>query len=201
MKNNKIINSFGTLSLVVAILAGFLLFPSASTVKQSNSEAIAALSLKMEKMTTQLEELKAVECQEEAWYEPTIGQIAMFAGNFAPRGWAFCDGRMLRVSENNALFSVLGTIYGGDGRNTFALPDLRGRVAVHQGNGLGLSPVKLGQKWGTEQVAINLQTMPVTRATAGDMAISGMQSEVTTMQPSLAVNYIIALVGNYPSRN
>lgn len=201
MKKNNIINSFGALGLMVALVAGFLLFPSASTVKQSNSEAIAALSLKMENMTTQLEELKSAECQEDVWSEPTLGQIAMFAGNFAPRGWAFCDGSMLPISQNSALFSLLGTIYGGDGRTTFALPDLRGRVAVHEGTGPGLSTVRLGQKWGSEQVAINPQTVQVTRASSGDMAISGFPSEVTTMQPSLAVNYIIALQGVFPSRN
>lgn len=201
MKKNTIINSLSALGLVVAILAGFLLFPSASTVKQSNSEAIAALSLKMENMTTQLEELKSAECQEDVWSEPTLGQIAMFAGNFAPRGWAFCDGTLLPVSQNSALFSLLGTTYGGDGRTTFALPDLRGRVAVHEGTGPGLNPIRLGQKWGEEQVSISPQTVQVTQASSGNMAISSLPSEVTTMQPSLAVNYIIALQGVYPSRN
>ena len=201
MKNNKIINAFGALGLTVAILAVFLLFPSASTVKQSNSEAIAALSLKMENMTSQLEELKVAECQEEVWGQPTLGQIAIFAGNFAPRGWAFCDGTLLPISQNDALFSLLGTMYGGDGRTTFGLPDLRGRVAVHAGTGPGLTPRKVGQKWGQEQVAITPQTVRVTQAPNGNMAISGLPAEVTAMQPSLAVNYIIALQGLYPSRN
>lgn len=201
MKNNKIINTLGAFGLLVAVLAGFLLLPSASTVKQSNSEAIAALSLKMENMTTQLEELKTAECQEELWLEPTLGQIAMFAGNFAPRGWAFCDGSLLPISQHNALFSILGTIYGGDGRSTFALPDLRGRVAVHAGTGPGLRPVQLGQKLGMEQTTISPQVVRVTQAAAGNMAISGFPSEITVMQPSLGVNYIIALQGTYPSRS
>ena len=64
--------------------------------------------------------------------EPMLGQIVIFAGNFAPRGWAFCDGSLLPISQNQALFSLLGTIYGGDGRNTFGLPDLRGRAPVHE---------------------------------------------------------------------
>ena len=72
--------------------------------------------------------------------EPFVGEIRMFAGNFAPRGWAYCDGQLLAVSQNDALFSLLGTIYGGDGRTTFALPDLRGRVPMHWGSGPGLTP-------------------------------------------------------------
>ena len=70
--------------------------------------------------------------------DPFLGQITMFGANFAPRGWAFCDGQLLQISQNSALFSLLGTIYGGDGRQTFGLPDLRGRVPIHWGNGPGL---------------------------------------------------------------
>uniref|UniRef100_UPI003D32E146 phage tail protein n=1 Tax=Granulosicoccus sp. 3-233 TaxID=3417969 RepID=UPI003D32E146 len=81
---------------------------------------------------------------------PTLGEIMLFAGNFAPRGWALCDGQLLAISANTALFSILGTTYGGDGRTTFALPDLRGRSAVHAGNGPGLTPRRLGQKFGAE---------------------------------------------------
>jgi hypothetical protein len=72
--------------------------------------------------------------------EPFIGQIVMFGGNFAPRSWALCDGALLSISQWQALFSILGTTYGGDGRTTFGLPDLRGRVAIHPGNGPGLTP-------------------------------------------------------------
>ncbi len=82
--------------------------------------------------------------------EPFVGEIRMFAGNFAPRGWAFCDGQLLAVSQNDALFSLLGTIYGGDGRTTFGLPDLRGRIPLHAGTGPGLSPRRLGAKSGSE---------------------------------------------------
>ncbi|WP_339763985.1 tail fiber protein [uncultured Hoeflea sp.] len=82
--------------------------------------------------------------------EPFVGEIRMFAGNFAPRGWAFCDGQLLAVSQNDALFSLLGTIYGGDGRTTFGLPDVRGRVPLHQGTGPGLSSRRLGSKGGSE---------------------------------------------------
>jgi microcystin-dependent protein len=84
----------------------------------------------------------------------------MFAGNFAPRGWAFCDGQLLAVPQSQVLFSLLGTIYGGDGRTTFALPDLRGRIPVHAGSGLDLIPQRLGAKAGTESETITGQTMP-----------------------------------------
>ncbi len=80
--------------------------------------------------------------------EPFIGEIRMFAGNFAPRGWAFCDGQLLAVSGNDELFSLLGTIYGGDGRTTFGLPDLRGRLPMHTGDGHGLTPRPIGSKIG-----------------------------------------------------
>ncbi len=86
--------------------------------------------------------------------EPFVGEIRMFAGNFAPRGWAFCDGQLLAVSQNDALFSLLGTIYGGDGRTTFGLPDLRGRIPLHQGTGPGLSARQLGAKSGAENVTL-----------------------------------------------
>ncbi|MBC3758353.1 phage tail protein [Hyunsoonleella sp. SJ7] len=92
--------------------------------------------------------------------EPFIGQIIMFGGNFAPRGWAFCDGTLLPISQNTALFSILGTIYGGDGRTTFGLPDLRGRVAVHAGNGPGLTDRRLGQKGGSETNTLTSSNLP-----------------------------------------
>ena len=86
--------------------------------------------------------------------EPFVGEIRMFAGNFAPRGWAFCDGQLLAVSQNDALFSLLGTIYGGDGRTTFGLPDVRSRLPIHRGTGPGLSPRRLGSKGGEEKVTL-----------------------------------------------
>lgn len=92
--------------------------------------------------------------------EPFVGEIRMFAGNFAPRGWAFCDGQLLAVSQNDALFSLLGTIYGGDGRTTFALPDLRGRIPIHAGSGPGLSPRSLGAKGGAEAVTVTVNQLP-----------------------------------------
>lgn len=92
--------------------------------------------------------------------EPFVGEIRMFAGNFAPRGWAFCDGQLLAVSQNDALFSLLGTIYGGDGRTTFGLPDLRGRLPMHAGTGPGLSARRLGAKLGTEQETLTVNQLP-----------------------------------------
>ena len=92
--------------------------------------------------------------------EPFLGQIIMFGGNFAPRGWAFCDGQLLQISQNSALFSLLGTMYGGDGRTTFGLPDLRGRSPIHAGTGPGLSPRSLGQKGGAETVVLNANQLP-----------------------------------------
>ena len=92
--------------------------------------------------------------------EPFVGEIRMFAGNFSPRGWALCDGQLLAVSQNDALFSLLGTIYGGDGRTTFGLPDLRGRVPIHAGQGPGLSDRRLGTKSGAEQVTLTTNQLP-----------------------------------------
>ena len=180
--------------------------------------------------------------------DPFIGQIMMFGGNFAPRGWAFCEGQLLPISSNTALFSILGTTYGGDGRTTFALPDLRGRVSIHPGNGPGLSDYRLGEKGGVEDVVLNQTQIPshshsasgqiacnfnpTTPATSTSpvngvfanaeskvyntaspnqhMAANGVSVTVgntggnlshTNQQPFIACNYIIALLGIYPSRS
>lgn len=95
--------------------------------------------------------------------DPFIGQIVMFGGSFAPRGWALCEGQLLAISSHSALFSILGTIYGGDGRSTFGLPDLRSRMPVHSGDGNagpGLRAVRLGQKGGRENHQLNVNEMP-----------------------------------------
>ena len=84
----------------------------------------------------------------------------MFGFNFAPQGWAFCNGQLLPISQNQALFALLGTTYGGDGQITFALPDLRSRVPIHQGQGAGLSFYQLGQKDGVEQVSLSVDQLP-----------------------------------------
>ncbi|MEL6531140.1 MAG: tail fiber protein [Pseudomonadota bacterium] len=177
--------------------------------------------------------------------DPFIGQIVMFGGNFAPRGWAFCSGQLLPIAQNSALFSILGTIYGGDGRTTFALPELRGRVAMHAGNGPGLTPRPLGGRGGSETNTMSVSQMPSHNHTAtmraeSDVGSTGnptgnllgvvttganiyappvpatevnMSSDsivvnnnggnqpINNMQPYTAVNYIIALIGTFPSRS
>jgi microcystin-dependent protein len=91
---------------------------------------------------------------------PFLGEIKMFAGNFAPRGYALCSGQLLPISLNDALFALLGTTFGGDGQTTFAMPDLRGRVPVHMGQGNGLSNYTLGETAGTETVALTTVQIP-----------------------------------------
>eukprot|EP01060_Flectonema_neradi_P035489 TRINITY_DN6545_c1_g1_i1.p1 TRINITY_DN6545_c1_g1~~TRINITY_DN6545_c1_g1_i1.p1 ORF type:complete len:137 (+),score=29.09 TRINITY_DN6545_c1_g1_i1:32-412(+) len=92
--------------------------------------------------------------------EGMLGEVRLFAGNFAPRSWAFCDGQLLPIAQNTALFSILGTTYGGDGVTTFALPDLRGRVPLGPRNGPGLSYRQLGQKGGEENHQLSVSEMP-----------------------------------------
>lgn len=88
--------------------------------------------------------------------QPYIGEIRMFAGNFAPAGWMFCEGQLLPISENETLFNLIGTTYGGDGQSTFALPDLRGRLPIHQGNGLNFA-----ETGGVEEVTLTTSQIPV----------------------------------------
>lgn len=189
--------------------------------------------------------------------EPFLGQIVMFGGNFAPRGWALCDGQLLSISSNTALFSILGTTYGGDGRTTFGLPGLRGRVAIHPGSGAGLSTYRLGERAGAEQVQLNTDQIPAhshpstaeLKARGGQPDENEPSSDVvlgtftndtegytdlkqvspipdlepdvtlhassinmtnsnagggqghTNIQPFCCVNFIIAIVGIFPSRN
>ena len=170
--------------------------------------------------------------------EPFLGSVIMFGGNFAPRGWAFCEGQLLAISSNSALFSIIGTIYGGDGRSTFALPDLRGRVALQHGNGPGLPSYSLGQRGGNPTTTLMTQNLPAAQisipassddatgaepvgnvmATTDDadmvyntgtpdgvMASGSINGAANTsfsnQSPVLAINYIIALQGTYPSRN
>ena len=166
--------------------------------------------------------------------EPFLGELKIFGGNFAPRGWMFCAGQLLSIAENDALYSLVGTTYGGDGRVSFALPDLRGRAAVHQGSGYAM-----GQSAGSETVTLTPAQLPahthnvgatsqgqsssspegnLLAATAGagqvfygppgNLAALAPQSVGTAggsqphdnMQPSLVVNYIIAVEGIFPSQ-
>lgn len=164
----------------------------------------------------------------------------MFAGNFPPRDWAFCDGQILDIATNQALFALLGTTYGGDGRTTFALPDLRGRAPIHAGSGAGpgLTTRQLGSTGGEETVALGASNIPghshpvkastsegdfdtpegryPARPASGipqysDQADTTMAADVVAdsntavphenMPPFVAINYIIALAGTFPSRN
>ena len=93
--------------------------------------------------------------------EPYIGEIRMFGGSFAPAGWAFCDGQQLPISENDALFTLIGTTYGGDGQETFNLPDLQGRVPLHMGTGPDGISYAIGEKAGVESVTLTTQQIPI----------------------------------------
>lgn len=118
--------------------------------------------------------------------EGFIGEIRLFGGNFAPRNWAFCQGQLLAISSNNALFSILGTTYGGDGRTTFGLPDLRSRLAVHTGSGPGLSDIRLGQQFGIERNNLNVANLPVHSHQAvvtGDLKMPSNADGATTDSP------------------
>jgi len=176
---------------------------------------------------------------------PFISDITMFAGNFAPVGWMFCDGRLLPIDQYSPLFALIGTTYGGDGVTTFALPDLRGRFPIHQGQGPGLSNYVQGQMAGSESVTLVSSQIPshshalfasdtnaTTASANGNLPAKPVQADNSTsvpgyaapgtgmvqmnaaaisggggnqphdnMQPYLAVNFIIAVQGVFPSRN
>jgi len=171
--------------------------------------------------------------------QPFLGEIRMFAGNFAPAGWALCQGQLLSIAQYNALFALLGTTYGGDGVNTFAVPDLRGRVPIHQGQGPGLSPYTIGEVQGAETVTVTNNQLSIhnhvangsggtgTTHTPGNSVwagtaaakqfVAGTSANGTlnaqslgtvgnglphdNMLPFLAVTFIIATIGIFPSRN
>jgi len=165
--------------------------------------------------------------------DPYIGTIMLFGGNFAPIGWAFCDGSLQSIAANSALYSLIGTTYGGDGLNTFALPDLRGRIPIHQGQGPGLSNYVIGQAAGTENVTLISTQLPAhshnvlvnseptnnflaaqpellgytgignTNATMHVSMISSTSGGLPhqNMMPYLALNFVIALEGIYPTQN
>ena len=111
--------------------------------------------------------------------EGTIATIMMFAGNFAPKNWAYCDGRLLSIASNTALFSLVGTTYGGNGTTTFALPDLQGRVVVGAGTGPGLSSYDLGQSANAETATMTIASMPGHTHTAGAVTIPLSNSAAT----------------------
>src|ERR671920_143433 len=111
--------------------------------------------------------------------EPFVGELRMFAGNFPPAGWAFCDGTPLPISENEILFQLIGTTYGGDGEETFNLPDLRGRLPIHQGTGPGGTTYIVGEAAGTEEVTLTTQQIP-----AHNHALLASTNAATTNQLS-----------------
>lgn len=178
--------------------------------------------------------------------EPFIGQIQLFGFNFPPRGWAQCNGQILSIAQNTALFSLIGTYYGGNGQTTFALPDLRGRVAIGQGQGPGLQDYTIGERAGVENVTLLSTQMPMhthplmvssgtgtTDVANGNylangavtiargntvpanvygtspggqlnpatVSIQGGSQPHENRSPYLTLNYCIALVGIFPSRN
>lgn len=181
--------------------------------------------------------------------EPYLANVTIFAGNFAPRGWAFCRGQLLSISENSALFALIGTTYGGDGQVTFALPNLQSRVAIHAGQAPGLSMYIIGQMAGTESVIptanqlgshthpfVSATGKPTANSSAGTVADptnavpavlaatnlfntassgsvmgtatctattapAGQGGPLDIVSPYLAMNYIIAVEGIFPTRN
>ena len=168
--------------------------------------------------------------------EPFLAEVRIVGFNFAPRGWAFCDGQILPINQNQSLYSLLGTTYGGDGRTSFALPDMRGRVPIHVGRSNGGAFHTLGQKSGEETHTLSAAEMPqhthVAKASnlagnnpipgnnvlarannlyhapsnlvalaSGTVANVGGGQAHNNMQPTIAVNFCIALRGLFPSRN
>lgn len=145
--------------------------------------------------------------------EGTIGEIRMFAGTFSPRTWAFCNGQLMPIAQNTALFSILGTTYGGNGQTTFALPDLRGRMPI----GAGQSPysfINLGDKQGLENLNITQANLPfgITKSSVVTDVEGGTKTDIITVgqgadvpvsvkNPSLGINYIICIEGIYPTRS
>lgn len=121
--------------------------------------------------------------QKAASQEAFIGEIRMFAGNFAPRDWAFCNGQILSIAQNTALFSLLGTTYGGNGQTTFALPDLRGRVVMHPGTGPGLTPRVQGEVGGTETNTLTVGQLPPHSHTVNASTLEGDQNLPTNTLP------------------
>jgi microcystin-dependent protein len=174
--------------------------------------------------------------------ESFVGSIFMTGANFAPSGWQLCLGQLISIAENDVLYSLLGTTYGGDGQVTFGLPDLRGRAAINQGQGPGLNNYVMGQVSGNEQVTMTINTMPshthlinvnsgngsvqipantsylaapfastnvnvystaspTVQLNAASVGTAGQNIPFSILQPVVAVNYIIALQGIYPTQN
>lgn len=108
---------------------------------------------------------------------PFVGEIRMFGGNFAPQGWAFCNGQLMSIAENDTLFNLIGTTYGGDGQQTFGLPDLQGRLPMHMGSGGGLSNRVIGESGGVETVTLTVNQIPI--HSHAPLAVSGSGNQST----------------------
>jgi microcystin-dependent protein len=132
--------------------------------------------------------------------QPFLGEIKTVGFNFPPRGWAQTNGQLLSISQNNALFSLLATTYGGNGQTTFALPDIRSRMPLHQGTGAQLSARTMGQMGGAEAATFPLAQIPGAPVTP-ITALASPTFQVLSLSPFLVVNFVIALQGVFPSRN
>jgi microcystin-dependent protein len=146
---------------------------------------------------------------------PFLGEIRITGFNFAPVGWALASGQQLAISQNDALYNLVGTTYGGDGVNTFALPNVQGRLPMHMGNGAGLSARVLGQTGGLEAMAFLDAYVPsapqppiptvaseiATLASGSPLVAVHRQERRTSISPFLVLNFIIALQGIFPSQN
>ncbi len=173
-------------ALISGMALGGMIFTlcSSSSIEKSNELAIDDLYDQVTELDQEMASLKVMS-EADLSSEPLMGEIAMFAGNFAPRGWAFCDGKALSVSENPALFTLLGNTYGGDGKTTFALPDLRGRMPLHRSD-----KIQLGRK--------GRITSKITHH-----GPEKHDDEIFTLGQDgyTAVNFIIALEGKFPDRD
>lgn len=127
--------------------------------------------------------------------QPYVGEIRMFAGNFAPAGWMFCEGQLLPISENETLFQLIGTTYGGDGQSTFALPDLRGRVPLHMGNGLTLA-----ETGGAEEVTLTVQQIPAHSHSLLAAGVTGNQTSPSGALPANSLN-VTPYINEAPNGN
>jgi microcystin-dependent protein len=131
---------------------------------------------------------------------PFLGEIKMVGFNFAAVGWAFTDGQLMSINQNTALFTLLGTTYGGDGQVNFQLPDLRSRRPMHMGQGVGLSSRLIGQKGGAETITFPAAQVP-SSPVAPIQALASPFQVVESISPFLAISFLIALQGIFPSQN
>ena len=133
--------------------------------------------------------------------DPFVAEIRIFPFNFAPRGWAFCNGQLMPISQNTALFSLLGTVYGGDGKSTFALPDLEGRAAMHPGQGQGLSLRDLGEMGGAESITLLESEIPAHTHTLNASAADGLERFPTAQMTAQGIGVGLYAPDSSPKTN